>query len=95
MVQMFANMTDPSKLGPSWQPRCSPPFTARWWQPVLPADRRQAARQAIGTKRQSHADYRRHPDDQGFQESTLVREMLLAYTCRRNTAKKTANPSRR
>jgi hypothetical protein len=29
MVQMFANMTDPSKLGPTWRSLCSPRSTAQ------------------------------------------------------------------
>src|SRR5215471_19497652 len=83
MVQMFANMTDAFKFGPrAWRPRfwrrsmvpCSPTC-----QPDLAAARQQAARQAARRGDQPYPDYRRQSDDPGFQESALVREMLLAH----------------
>ena len=52
MVQMFANMTDPSKLGPLHGGRAARDVLRRGGrQPVLPADRRQAASQAASTRR--------------------------------------------
>ena len=52
MVQMFANMTDPSKLGPYMAVALLATFYgAARRQPVLPADRRQAAPQAASTRR--------------------------------------------
>ena len=52
MVQMFANMTDPSKLGPFMAVALLATLLRRAGrQPVLPADRRQAACQAASTKK--------------------------------------------
>ena len=52
MVQMFANMTDPSKLGPFMAVALlATLYGALGRQPVLPADRRQAACQAESRRR--------------------------------------------
>ena len=69
MVQMFANMTDPSKLGPFMATALAGDAVRRAGrEPVLSADRRQAAWQAARRGDQPHADHRRHSDDPGFQE---------------------------
>ena len=69
MVQMFANMTDPSKLGPVHGDRAAGDAVRRAGrEPVLSSDRRQAAWQAARRGNQSHADHRRHPDDPQLQE---------------------------
>ena len=69
MVQMFANMTDPSKLGPFMATALAGDAVRRaGCEPVLPADRRQAPWQAARRGNQPHADHRRHSDDPGFQE---------------------------
>ena len=69
MVQMFANMTDPSKLGPYMAVALlGDVLRRRARQPVLSADRRQAAAQAPRRGDQSHLDHRRHPDDPRGQE---------------------------
>jgi biopolymer transport protein ExbB/TolQ len=69
MVQMFSNMSDPSKLGPFMAVALlATLYGALVAQPDLSADRRQAAWQAARRGNQSHADHRRHPDDPRFQE---------------------------
>ena len=81
MVQMFANMTDPSKLGPFMAVALLATLVRRaGCQPVLPADRRQASRQAGRRGDQSHdliIDGILMIRDS--KSPTLVREMLLAY----------------
>jgi chemotaxis protein MotA len=67
MVQMFANMTDPSKLGPFMATALLATLYGDR-EPVLPADRRQAAWQAARRGDQPHADHRRHSDDPRFQK---------------------------
>ena len=70
MVQMFANMTDPSKLGPFMAGALLATFYgAALANLFLPADRRQTASQAGGRRNQPHLDDRRHPDDPRSQES--------------------------
>ncbi len=69
MVQMFANMTDPSKLGPFMAVGAAGDVLWRGArQPLLPADRRQAAPQARRRGGQPHADHRRRADDPRGQE---------------------------
>ena len=69
MVQMFANMTDPSKLGPFMAGALARDLLRRGArQPVLPADRRQTAPQAGRRGDQPHADHRWHSDDPRSQE---------------------------
>ena len=69
MIQMFANMSDPSKLGPADGDRASRHALRRARrQPVLPADRRQAACQARGGERLAIAHHRRHPPDPRVEE---------------------------
>ena len=64
MVQMFANMTDPSKLGPFMATALLADALRRGvGEHHLPADRRQAACQARRRGGQSHADHRRRADD--------------------------------
>ena len=69
MVQMFANMTDPSKLGPFMATALlATLYGALLGEYPLSADRRQAAPQAGRRGDQPHADHRRHPDDPRVQE---------------------------
>ena len=69
MVQMFSNMSDPSKLGPFMAvASAGDALRCACRKPDLSADRRQAAWQADRRGNQPHADHRRHPDDPRFQE---------------------------
>ena len=69
MVQMFANMTDPSKLGPFMATALLGDALRRGGREHLcSADRRQAASQTGRRGDQPHADHRRHADDPRIEE---------------------------
>jgi len=70
---------DPSKLGRSWRPPCWLRFTARW-SPICSVFRSPTSCMAsCSTRRPTARLSSTHSDDPRFQESGLVREMLLAY----------------
>ena len=72
MVQMFANMTDPSKLGPFMATALlGDPLRRGRRQHVVPADRRQASPQARRRGGQPYPYHRRHPHDPRSKEPDL------------------------
>ena len=91
MVQMFANMTDPSKLGPFMAVALlATLYGALVGKRVLLADRRQAARQAGRRRGQPQPDDRRHPDDPRFQEVRRSCAKCCLPTCRKITGTRKA-----
>ncbi len=95
MVQMFANMTDPSKLGPFMAVALLATLLRRGGrQPVLPADRRQAARQAGRRGDQPHADHRRRPDDPRLQEPDARARDAARLSAREASPRRESRPRR-
>ena len=98
MVQMFANMTDPSKLGPYMATALLATFYgATRRQPDLHPDRRQAAAQAARRGHQPHVDHRRRADDPRCQKSRRWCARCCSPICRKSivTPKTKTTKSRR